>query len=540
MKKSLKIAVLVAVAMISFALVFTWLKPQNIKKYSTRYQHEMEADANSSIGTVDIPTNYKIDANFETHLPLVVIDLQGNTIPNIYRFTYDGNGKTYNDEGLRNPNPWVSMTISVIDNDNNVNTLSDTPVLVNNGLIKLRGMTSRKYEKKQYGIKLMNGIEEAEISVMGMEANEDWVLANSIADLSGIRNYMAMNIGSHMFEYNSDVRFCEVVFKDGDTYTYQGLYLMQEKIKQGDGRIDIADFDEDAHNLSYVVCRDRYDETRTTLSTWASEQQLCYGYFTVTYPKEELLTDSVVARIESELSRIEKCLYSEDWDEFVRYEDYLDVDSFVDYFIINEFFGNYDAGNNSTYYYKTAEGKIAIGPLWDYDACFDNWYLTLAAYDSVPFANQPWFDKLIQDEKFQKKIVDRYKELRESILSNEYVFQFIDETMSYLGNAKARDYDRWIETYKMNHTLHVLENNEGYVIDRNSETVEAEVQRIKDTIMMHGNWLDDNLEYVLSMKTKEEIQQAREVDRVYIAIGGIVAFFVMIILLSRYVKGEYR
>ena len=67
-----------------------------------------------------------------------------------------------------------------------------------------------------------------------------------------MQNYMAMNIGSHLFEFNSEVRYCEVVFKDGDTYTYQGLYLMEEKIKQGNGRIDIADFDAGATNLSYA------------------------------------------------------------------------------------------------------------------------------------------------------------------------------------------------------------------------------------------------------------------------------------------------
>ena len=540
MKKSLIIAVLVAVAMLLFSLVFTWLNLQSIKEYSTSYQHEIEKNVDSTIGTAELPVDFKIDKSFESHLPLVVIDLKGNIIPNTYRFTNDGFGKTYSAEGLLNPNPWVGMEISIIDNDNNKNTLSDEPTFVNNGLIKLRGMTSRSYDKKQYGIKLMDGDVEAEVSILGMEADEDWVLSNSIADMSGIRNYMAMNIGGHIFKYNSDVRYCEVVFKDGDTYTYQGLYLMEEKVKKANGRVDIADFDEDATSLSYIVCRDRYDETKTTLSTWASEQQLCYGYFTVTYPKEELLTDSVVERIEAELSQIEYCLYNDDYKEFLKYEDYLDVDSFVDYFIINEFFGNYDAGNNSTYYYKTAEGKLAIGPLWDYDGCLDNWHLTISNYDSAPFMYQPWFEKLLQDEKFQQKIVERYKELRESILSNEYINEFIDETVEYLGNAKSRDYARWIDSYKAKHLLKDLENSDGYIIDRNSETVADEIQRIKDTLLLHGNWLDDNLEMSMSSMTENKIQQARKVDRNYIAIGGIVAFFVMIILLSRYVKGEYR
>jgi hypothetical protein len=58
--------------------------------------------------------------------------------------------------------------------------------------------------------------------------------------------------------------------------------------------------------------------------------------------------------------------------------------------------------------------------------------------------------------------------------------------------------------------------------------------------MLHGSWLDNNLENAISSMAIEDVQQARQVDGVYIAIGCIVAFFVMIILLSRYVKGEYR
>ena len=58
--------------------------------------------------------------------------------------------------------------------------------------------------------------------------------------------------------------------------------------------------------------------------------------------------------------------------------------------------------------------------------------------------------------------------------------------------------------------------------------------------MMHSNWMDNNLENSLRVMTNDEVKKAKEADRVYIAIGGIVAFFIMIILLSRYVKGEYR
>ena len=319
MKNYWKAAIGVVLGMGVFTGVFTLLKSENSIESSTNYQHETEKDADSSIGTTTLPEDFHIDESFETHLPLVVIDLQGNTIPNVYAFSRDGTKRTYSKEGLENPNPWASMTIQIIDNENHQNHLTDEPAVENNGLIKLRGMTSRGFEKKQYGIKLMDGENELELSVLGMEADEDWVLSNSLLDLSGIRNYMAMNIGRQLFPYTSEVRFCEVVFKDGNEYTYQGLYLFEESIKQAEGRVNIADYEEDAVSPSYIVCRDRYDETQLTLSTWASDNGLCYGYFTVKCPKEELLTEEAVNRMEAELSRIEYCLYGEDGKNFLMY-----------------------------------------------------------------------------------------------------------------------------------------------------------------------------------------------------------------------------
>lgn len=540
MKKSLIAAIVIIPIVIIFCVVMTMLKPENKIDYATDYQHENEADANPLTGDGTLPEDFQVDESFVTHLPLVVIDLQGNRIPNVYTFSEDGSKRVYSEEGLANPDPWASMNIKIIDNENGKNHITDEAVIENNGLIKLRGMTSRGFDKKQYGIKFMDGEAELELSVLGMEADEDWVLSNSLLDLSGIRNYMAMNIGRMLFLYTSEVRFCEVIFKDGDTYTYQGLYLFEESIKQAEGRVNIADYDEGSASLSYIVCRDRYDETQLTLSTLASDEQLCYGYFGVKYPKEELLTDSAINKIQAELSQIEYCLYGEDYDEFLLYDKYIDVDSFVDYFIINEFFMNYDAGDNSTYYYKNSEGRLAMGPLWDYDNCLDNYSLEASNYESLPFASQPWFEKLIQDPDFQERVSERYRELRKGILSDEYINNFIDETVEYLGNARERDYVRWKESYENRHLLLEVENADGIVIDRNAGDVSGEVQRVKDILSIHSEWMDSNLGNELSKFTSEEVLRAKRIDRTGIVAIGVMLFVILVILLMRVVKGEYR
>lgn len=540
MKKSWIAAIVVIVGLIITVPVLTALLPENRIKKETNYQHKMDADANPQLGDANVPEDYVISEDFVTHLPLVVIDLQGNTIPNIYKWTSDGMGKEYNEEGLVNPDPWVSMSISIIDNGNNENRLTDKPEFVNNGKIKIRGMTSRSFEKKQYGIKLMDGENELETSVLGMEADEDWVLSNSLVDFSGIRNYLAMNIGRQIFPFTPEVRFCEVVFKDGDTYTYQGLYLLEESVKKAPGRIEIDDYDEDATSLSYVICRDRYNKTKLTLSTWASDQQLCYGWFTMVYPKDEFLSETAVDRIEAELSQIEYALYSDDPQEFLKYREYLDVDSFVDYFIINEFFMNYDAGNNSTYYYKTRDGKLAIGPLWDYDGAMDNYSGGITNLENANFSEQPWFDRLLLDEEFQAKIIARYKELRETILNKEYIDNFIDESYEYLGNAKLRDFHRWKSSYELKHSLPSLKNHEGIIIYRDWEHPQDDIIRIKDLIKIHGVWMDENLEEFLANRKSMEIAEKGKFDTSGIAVIGILAFCAMIVLLLRFVKGEYR
>lgn len=504
------------------------------------YQHKLYEDADSHIGLTQVPEDGSIDETFVSHLPLVVIDFKGKEVPDIYGWNSQGTGRVYKKGYDENSDPYVDMHMEIIDNENNINSLRDEAAFINDGKIKLRGMTSRKFLKRQYGIKLMKDGEELEESILGMDADEDWVISNSILDLSGIRNYLAMNIGGEIVPYTPDVRFCEVIIKDGNSYTYQGLYLMMEKIKKADGHIEMDDYSENDSRLNYVVCRDRYNYTTRTLSTWASDKQLCYGYFTMVYPKVRNISENGIKAIENELSDIEKCIYSDDKDEFLKYRRYLDVDSFINYFLVNEFFMNYDAGNNSTYYYKNQNNKLAIGPLWDFDNAMDNYSTAIANYEYMVFVEKPWFEKIMQDPAFQKKVVERYRELRKTYFNADYIDNFIDETYEYLGNASLRDSSRWMKTYDERHLLDVMENDENILIDRNTYSVKGEIIRIKDIIHIHGQYMDRNLEKDLFSLRDKNIETARTKDKSWIVVIGVIAFFCMVVLVNRKIRGEYR
>ena len=185
MKKVIIIIAIVVCILTAFCLFFSYTKA-DVSSFGRKYQHEEESNVDPGIGMVEIPADGMVEEGFQTHLPLIVIDVDLEKIPNIYGFVDDKHEvRGYRDENVTNP--WETMTISLIDNENNVNTLGDLPVFESGGMIKIRGASSRAFEKKQYGIKLLDesGM-VSEQALLGLEADEDWVLSNSILDATHI------------------------------------------------------------------------------------------------------------------------------------------------------------------------------------------------------------------------------------------------------------------------------------------------------------------------------------------------------------------
>lgn len=535
MKKSMISAAAVFLVLLLFVRVFRYGKALLSTKFRP-YQHEEDAGADSGIGPDSMPGDGSVDPeSFVSHLPLVVLDMNGQTPPDIFKMVGDGQIREYRDPAVTDP--WISVNFSLIQNANDQNHITDQPSFVNHGKIKLRGASSRSFQKQQYGLKLLDEEgKELEYPLLGMDKDEDWVLSNSILDASQIRNYIAYNLGGQLMPYTPECRFCELFIKDGEQYNYRGIYLLTEPVKQGKGHVDIQDFDPREKHPSFILVRDRADRTKTTLSTWASDTQLCYGWFTFKYPKESLLTEKAIQRIQDELSTVEKTLYSDDWRIFRKYPQYIDVDSFVDYFVINEFFMNYDSGNNSTYYYQDPSRKLSMGPLWDYDNCWDNYKFAAGGAEYMVMPERPWFERLVRDPAFDERVVRRYRELRKGIFSEQNVLSFIDSTVAYLGNASKRDRSRWREVYKEKHMLAPAEEGHGYIIDRNRETYAEELVRLKDMVRGHGLWLDQYMDDYLSGFVTETMEERERRTYSALALAFVLCFVVSIYVIGKRVK----
>ena len=402
---------------------------------------------------------------FCTHLPIVTINTGNQSIP----------GEQH--EGIM-----IDADIQIYQNGDDVNHLTDTPKITSNIKLRYRGNSSVHFDKKGYQIKFVkeDGTDR-KVSVLGMPSDEEWVLHGPYLDKTLLRNYMWYNISHEIMGYAPNTRFCEV-FVDGE---YQGLYVMVESVSYAEGsRVPISKYNPRNPYTSYVVRLDR--GTLNPSMVVDSFSNYTYHHYprvmSVIYP--------------------EKTLYSFDYDNSrIGYSNLIDVDSFVNYFIINEFLQNYDALSFYTYLYKDVKGKFGLY-VWDFNNAIDNYQETAYSYDEdYHFPKMLWYFMLFKDEDFVERVIHRYKYLRETYLSDSYLNQYIDETISYLGPAIQRNFDVWGYTFQDDAT-NLLEPS-----TRNLHSYEEAIEQVKMRLQLRGQWMDQTIDTLRQFSHKSKVKK---------------------------------
>ena len=426
---------------------------------------------------------------FASHLPAISIDTGGQEIPG--GPIYDENGKYLADENsvmipslAPDGSETIAANVKVFDNGQGANRLSNQADLESDCRIRIRGNSSRRYDKKNYLLTLVkeDGTDNDQ-ELLGMDKCETWVLHGPGIDKSLIRNYLAYSIaGQYMDKFVPEIRFFEL-FIDGQ---YKGLYAAVESIKVEEGRLQVNPTDENTVATSYVVSIDEKSQSATTLSTFLNYTLRVGTYLDVVYPNEELLTEERREWINNDISAWEKSLFSYDYDTSdYGYWTTLDVSSFVDMYILNEFAINDDFGAYSTYLYKDLRGKVTLGPPWDYDNTFDNYQLETPV-DEFYIVERAWYYMLFKDEEFCERTISRYRSLRQGVLSEDYLNTFIDETIDYLDVAIDRNWVVWGYTFQ--------EDNHLKPEERQPASFEEAISNLKSFIHDRGAWLDQYIE----------------------------------------------
>lgn len=378
-----------------------------------------------------------------SNLPIVVIDTHGQAIPDEPKIAADM-GIIYNGPGVRN-------------------NLSD-PFNHYNGkiAIEIRGSSSQQFPKKQYGFETKDAQgEDLDVSLLNMPEEADWILSASYSDKTLMRNVLAYKLANDMGRYASRTQFCEVVL-NGD---YHGVYMLMEKIKRDKNRVNISkmeptDISGDALTGGYIIKIDKLEGSDT--DGWYSTflpypgawQRIYYQYDT---PKLEDLAPEQISYIKNFVFTFENLMTKPEYaDPQNGYAQYIDIDSFVDYFILNEISRNVDGYRLSTFMHKDRDskgGKLKMGPAWDYDLAFGNadyyngamladWQVDFRVQSDgfqIPF----WWQKLMQDSTFTSRVYARWRELRAGVLETARVHAYLDSMAAYIDEAQKRNFERW-------------------------------------------------------------------------------------------------
>ncbi len=484
----MKNKIIVICTVFTILLFSFYIYKQENDLYKNRYHEHLEKSSTEEkydYNNINESTYQNKEINqetFESHLPIITIDTRGKEI-------LGGDDKEVKE--------YIQVSMNIYDKKNGTNT-TEKKTYNTDALIRYRGNSSRFFEKKGLRVKLVtkNGNDKP-YKLLGLSKESDYALHGPYLDKTLIRNYLGYNITGEIMEYSPNVRFCEV-FINGE---YQGVYLLVETIKVNKNRINISKVDKNSKVSSYLleIATRRGGEDIEYLNnfTYYTNRIKERSQYNIKYPNNSKLNEELYEYINKDISEFERILYSYDYnDEKLGYAKYIDIDSFVNYVVFNEFFLNYDAGNNSTYIYKDKTGKYKLA-FWDMNNIFDNYIADISKEQEFMMKNKSWFQMLLKDEYFVNRVIKRYKELRETLLSEEYLYNYIDESINYLGESIERNFTKWGDSFT--DEKNILKDEE-----KNPHSYKEAVEDLKASIHERGEWLDKNIETLKQFSHKSK------------------------------------
>ena len=374
----------------------------------------------------------------------------------------------------------VPGTMKIINNgEGQVNHLTDAAADYDGAIgIKWRGESSLNFNQKKYTVETWDAEgNDLKVSLLGMPEESDWVLLAPYNDVSMVRDVFAYYMWNAMGHWGPRTQMCEVVVNG----QYMGVYAFCERIKRDKNRVDISKLKpEDVEGCDvtggYIVRIDAYDEEDETFPSKVKgiqKQNWNWGggstteatvTWTIYYPKKEDLQPAQRDYIRGYIDQVETTIQSADFtDPLTGYASLVDVASFVDYFIHTEVSLNADGFKRSAYFYKEkdkkdgTQGLLFAGPVWDFNLAYGNCNFCNAnnvqswVYQGCETNPTPvMWQRLLQDPAFANAVKRRYLELRQTILSEEAIDQFLDSYATLLDQAKDRQLKRYSEVLQSN------------------------------------------------------------------------------------------
>jgi len=429
---------------------------------------------------------------FSSTLPLLTLDSQGVEVDADDAWDETGRAWIPVDAVLREPG------------SGGLAWLEAPPSWSGSGGVHVRGNTSANYDKKSYALETWDSEgADTDVSLLGMPEEEDWVLLGPYSDKTLMRNHLMYTWSRDIGRYAARTRFVEVFLsEDGDPPgegNYRGVYVLMEKIKRDSGRVDLKGLGPDDNTEpevsgGYLLKRDWVDpQVNTVIETETYDDVLM-----IEYPRKEAISPEQVDWIQAFLDSFEEALEGPDFqDPELGYAAWIDVDTFIDHQLLVEIGRNVDGYVLSTWLYKDRDGRLSMGPIWDYNGALGNadyfqswdpegWHFENPEFPEDNPNGYHWYTRLWEDPAYLERLRERWEEHRSGPLSTESMLARIEADSERLQLPAERNFERWPVLGE-----YVWPNSGGW---EERDSYEAEVEYLGEWLTARLEWMDSEIE----------------------------------------------
>lgn len=382
---------------------------------------------------------------------------------------------------------YVSSTVRIEDIDK---YYTDVNLFTSMAGIRGRGNSTWGLDKKPYRVKL-----DEKASLLGMSNDKDWALLANYMDKTLLRNITAFEI-SKIAEMSWTPASISVDFYLNGTY--RGVYSLTEHVKVSKERLNMelvksSDNAGEALTGGYLLELDFHFDEPKKFRTNKIYPKLNDG-LPIMFKDPDNPTDPQFNYVKDYFNRAEQVLYSADFkDPENGYRKYIDVESFINYFIVQELAKNVDGNmRGSCYMAIRRNGKIEMPLVWDFDLAFGNAdYITWeqGASSAGPegwFIKtcSPWFDRFFEDPYFVSELKKRWNQLKPQL---DGIPGFISEHALVLQDSQAKNFSP-----KPTGAGWDINKNE-WNTSRKAGSYTAEVNFLVNFVEKRLQWLDINI-----------------------------------------------
>jgi hypothetical protein len=295
--------------------------------------------------------------------------------------------------------------------------------------IETRGHSSQLFPKKQYSIELRDRDGEGrDLPLLGMPADDDWVLSANYSDKSLMRNAVGYRIARTAFgRYAPQTRHVELVLNGN----YRGVYVLTQTLELGEGRIDAGDGWLLELTFGYQAQGERHFRSPRTGRP-------------LLYADPDDPSRRRAREIRRDVLRFERALYGKRFRHPERgWRAHLDPAAAIDYVLLQQLTGNPDGFHGSTYFHRPPGRRIVLGPIWDLDIAMGNHRVDrFRTARGWRFGGRPYIERLYRDRRFMRAMANRWRELRDAGLRRR-VRAAVGADVRALRRPQVRNFRRW-------------------------------------------------------------------------------------------------